>query len=153
MNFKAIGYARTWFLILLSTALLFSCTGCGSQAGAVSEKPQGGDWTGNFSTKATDQEMHWVVDFVVSDDGKTVTRVQLGHYYGELKSDTQVTLLLSASTPSIDNNSFSVSIPEVDNYVAHNYEVKVEFTSNNTADGNFKIGDTEYQWTAKPVSK
>jgi hypothetical protein len=153
MSFKAIKSMRNLFLILLSITLLLSCASCSSQADVTMEKPQAGDWTGNFSTKAGDQEMHWVVDFVVSDDGKTVTRVQLAHYYGELNDDTQVTLLLSASTPSIENNSFSVTVPEFYNYSAHNYEGKVEFTSNITADGTFKIDGAEYKWTAAPVAK
>jgi protein-disulfide isomerase len=153
MRFKSINPTRNLFLILLLMALALSCAGCGSQAGAGAEKPQAGDWTGNFSTKDGDQEKHWVVDFVVSDDGKTVTRVQLAHYYGELNDDTEVTILLSASTPAIENNSFSVTIPEFYDYSAHSYEGRVVFTSNTTADGTFKIDETEYKWTSAPVSK
>ena len=139
------------FLLALAILFLFGSAGCGSQTATMSDTavidPQPGSWTVAFTVdKDSGEAENWVLQFGVSDDGKTVSFMQFMHYKGELTSGTNV--FLTAIKAPIENNSFDFSLFEHISGSQHDYIGHVEFTSSTEAQGTLNIDGADHPFTA-----
>ena len=138
-------------LILLSFVIVFA--GCGLGLSATTDPPREGKWVASFSVKSKgDNDHNYIINFNVTEDGKSIENVLMAHYWGEWTDNTKATAILSPQEIPIKKGSFEFSFSEWRNNTSYSYKGKATFTSSTEAKGTMDIDGAEYRWTASPSS-
>lgn len=156
VNCRSVRLKRL-FTLALTIVFLLGAAGCVSQASALTNEagdPQPGWWEAEFSIELTNGKMeHWMVYFMVTDDGKEISSVEMVHYIGELTSSTYPTALFTVLDSPIENDSFAFSLTELAGYSTYTYKGNVTFISSEEADVILNVYDVDYQFTAVPEAE
>jgi len=145
MDFR-ITRGKQLFPIILAISFLLGSTGCGSHTHPI--EPQPGRWVAEFSLKNDyGNTENWVLNFIVDENGETVSSVMLGHYQDDVST---MKVMLSPYVLTIENNSFELTFPEFRSNINYSYKGSITFVSETEANGVLNIYKKDRKFSLAP---
>lgn len=151
MDMKCVRISFAFLICLFVMGI--SCTTTGSVSAPTTGKitPKAGVWSASIQIpESGGDKLTFNLDFVVSADGKQISRAQLSHFIGELTDSTIISGAFANNPSTIQNNSFTISFWEPNGSYNETYDFKGTFTSSIEAKGVLPITGKDYSWTASP---